>query len=331
MVKIRTKAKVDMKHQEQIEEHGYCVFDLTKAKDKDAITPISAKYQCIILCTSGEATLEANMQRITLKKGDCLCFNNVLYKRTLNMDYDFKAKVLVCDRSYAFDAIVGIPTGYVELIYTMPLVKLEESNLLRLITNYFEILDLLQYESLGLKHTEVASSAFRSLLILMAGIRGGNDSQNFIFSHGDIYFRQFVELIDEWGNYIPGQDTVKHLLPVSELNNEIRKLRIYFTELCGQSWIFEIVKRVIRPSLRHPAIYASEIKGIMYICEYCAYNEETDRCSLSYELYLQEGEDPEDYIIPDNCHREVTILPYEEWKRKTKIGISAFKGATGVK
>lgn len=24
-------------------------------------------------------------------------------------------------------------------------------------------------------------------------------------------------------------------------------------------------------------------------------------------------------------------LPYEEWKRKTKIGISAFKGATGVK
>ena len=185
-----------MNHQDQIEKHGYCVFDLTKAKDKDAITPISAKYQCIILCTSGAATLEANMQRITLKKGDCLCFNNVLYKKTLNMDYDFKAKVLVCDRSYAFDAIVGIPTGYVELIYTMPLVKLEESNLLRLITNYFEILDLLQYESLGLKHSEVASSAFRSLLILMAGIRGGNDSQNFIFSHGDIYFRQFVELID---------------------------------------------------------------------------------------------------------------------------------------
>ena len=34
-----------MNHQDQIEKHGYCVFDLTKAKDKDAITPISAKYQ----------------------------------------------------------------------------------------------------------------------------------------------------------------------------------------------------------------------------------------------------------------------------------------------
>ena len=159
-------------------------------------------------------------------------------------------------------------------------------------------------------------------------IKGARLTKHVTF--GD-YNRTCVELIDEWGNYIPGQDTVKHLLPVSELNNEIRKLRIYFTELCGQSWIFEIVKRVIRPSLRHPAIYASEIKGIMYICEYCSYNEETDRCSLSYELYLQEGEDPEDYIIPDNCQRKVTILPYEEWIRKTKIGISAFKGATGVK
>lgn len=159
-------------------------------------------------------------------------------------------------------------------------------------------------------------------------IKGARLTEHVTF--GD-YNRTCVELIDEWGNYIPGQDTVKHLLPVSELNNEIRKLRIYFTELCGQSWIFEIVKRVIRPSLSHPAIYASEIKGVMYICEYCTYDEERDRCNFSYELYLQLGENPEDYIIPDTFYTDVTILPYEEWKRKTKIGISAFNGATGVK
>ena len=248
-----------MKHQEQIEEHGYCVFDLTKAKDKDAITPISAKYQCIILCTSGAATLEANMQRITLKKGDCLCFNNVLYKRTLDMDYDFRAKVLVCDRSYAFDAIVGIPTGYVELIFTMPLVKVEESNLLRLITSYFEILDLLQYERLGLKHSEVASSAFRSLLILMAGIRGGNDSQNFIFSHGDIYFKQFVELIDA------------HVKQEHEVAFYASKLNItpkYLSEVCKSKSGFkakEIISTFLISKLKQEIVMSGKsIKTIAY-------------------------------------------------------------------
>ena len=248
-----------MKHQEQIEKHGYCVFDLTKAKDKDAITPISAKYQCILMCTSGEATIEANMQHITLRKGDCLCFNNVLYKKTLDMNDDFKAKVLVCDRSYAFDAIVGIPTGYVELIYTMPMVKVEENNLLRLITSYFEILDLLQYERLGLKHSEVASSAFRSLMILMAGIRGGNDSQNFIFSHGDIYFRRFVELIDEH---------VKQEHEVAFYANKLNITAKYLSEVCKAKSGFkakEIISTFLISKIKQEIVMSGKsIKTIAY-------------------------------------------------------------------
>ena len=159
-------------------------------------------------------------------------------------------------------------------------------------------------------------------------IKGARLTQHVTFGN---YNRVCVELIDIWGNYIPGQEKEKHLLSTAELNEETHKLRVYFTELCGQSWLFKYLKRVIRPSLRHPAIYASEIKGVMYICEYCAYNEDTDCCSFSYELYLQEGENPDDYIIPDTFYKEVTILPYEEWIRKTKIGISTFKGATGIK
>lgn len=248
-----------MKHKEQIEKHGYCVFDLTKAQDKDAITPISAKYQCIIMCTSGEATLEANMQHIALKKGDCLCFNNVLYKRTLDMDADFKAKVLVCDRSYAFDSIVGIPTGYVELIYITPLVKVEDDNLLRLITNYFEILDLLQYENLGLKHSEVASSAFRSLMILMVGIRGGNDSQNFVFSHGDIYFRQFVELIE---------DHVKEEHEVAFYANKLNITAKYLSEVCKSKSGFkakEIISTFLISKIKQEIIMSGKpIKTIAY-------------------------------------------------------------------
>lgn len=210
-----------------------------------------------------------------------------------------------------------------------------------LMNNAFKIKDMkVEYKLATIDYTEKVDEVWFDVLEINKAksafywtkrdynIKGAQLTKHVTFGN---YNRVCVELIDVWGNYIPGQEKEKHLLPVSELNNEIRKLRIYFTELCGQNWIFEIVKRVIRPSLRHPAIYASEIKGIIYICEYCSYNEETDRCSFSYELYLQEGEKPEDYIIPDTFYKDVTILPYEEWIRKTKIGISVFKGATGVK
>ena len=185
-----------MTHREQIEKHGYCVFDLSKESDVDSMTPISANYQAIILCEEGEAIFEANMKHMKIEKNDCLCFNNILYKKTVQMSDDFKGRVLICDRSYAFRVIVGVPTEYIELMYINPMVKIEEPIERKLVYNFFDTLDMLQYKQLDLRHKEVADATFRSLILMMAGIRGGKDSQNMTFTQGDLYFRQFVELIE---------------------------------------------------------------------------------------------------------------------------------------
>lgn len=222
VVKIRTNPKV-MTRTEQIEKQGYCVFTLTKSNDGDSMTPISAKYQLIMVCTEGESILDANMQQIKIEKGDCLCFNNVLYKKTISMSNDFKAKVLVCDRSFAFDAIVGIPIGYVELIYTMPLVKVEDHYFRQLIENHFDNLELLQYKQLELRHKEVVSSILRSLVIMMVGLRGGNDSMNLKFSQADVYFLKFVELLES---------NVKEEHEVTFYAGQLNITAKYLSELC---------------------------------------------------------------------------------------------------
>lgn len=212
-----------MTRAEQIEKQGYCVFTLTKSTDGDSMTPISAKYQLIMVCTEGESIIDANMQQIKIVKGDCLCFNNVLYKKTLSMSDNFKAKVLVCDRYFAFEAIVGIPIGYVELMYTMPLVKVEDPSIRQLIENHFDNLDLLQYKQLELRHKEVVSSVLRSLVILMLGLRGGSDSMNLKFGQADVYFLKFVELLE---------NNIKEEHEVTFYAGQLNITAKYLSELC---------------------------------------------------------------------------------------------------
>lgn len=212
-----------MTHKEQIEKHGYCIFSLTKATDSDAITPISSKYQCIVLCLRGEATIEANMQQAELKKDDCLLVNNVLYKKTIAMSDGFEAKVLISERSYALNAISGLPAGYLELLYANPHMRIEDSAHMELIAGFFNILEVLQTTQLRLRHNEVASNTFRSLILTIAGLKGGNMSQNVNFTQSDVYFRQFLELIDA------------HINREHEVNfyaNELHISAKYLSEVC---------------------------------------------------------------------------------------------------
>ena len=212
-----------MTRKEQIEKHGYCIFSLTKATDSDSITPIGTKYQAIILCLEGEATLEANMQHAELRKDDCMLMNNVLYKKTISMSDDFRARVLISDRSYSLNTISGLPAGYLELLFTTPHMRIEEPTKLKLINTFIDILEVLQTTQLRLSHNEVASNTFRSLILLIAGLKGNQKSQNLIFNQSDVYFRQFLELID------------KHINQEHEVNFYANQLHIsakYLSEVC---------------------------------------------------------------------------------------------------
>lgn len=186
-----------MTHQELISQNGYVIFDLNKHSDADATTPIEFRYTVIVLCLEGEATLDANMQEYHFVKGDCMCMGNILYKRTMNMSDDFKGRVLVCKSLFAFDTIVGIPTGFFESIYTNPIINISDPDEWALLNHHFDNLLIMQNKHLGVRHMELVGLTFRAVVLLMASFRGTANLEQSYYNHGDVYFRNFIELIDE--------------------------------------------------------------------------------------------------------------------------------------
>ena len=55
-----------------IDKYGYCVFDINLSNKKEPTEPLATQYNIMMMCYSGEMTIEANMRTITIKKGDCL-------------------------------------------------------------------------------------------------------------------------------------------------------------------------------------------------------------------------------------------------------------------
>ena len=214
-----------MTHQERILQNGYCIFDLTKSSDADATTPIEFRYTAIMLCVEGEAIIEANMQNYRFVKGDCICMGNVLYKRTMKMSDDFRGRVLVCKSSFAFDTIVGIPTGFLESIYVSPIINIADKKEWALINNHFDNLSLMQDKHLGVRHLELVALTFRAVVLLMASFRGTANLEQAYYNHGDVYYRNFIELIDEH---------VKQEHDVAFYAERLHITAKYLNELCKQ-------------------------------------------------------------------------------------------------
>ena len=213
-----------MSHKGTIQENGYFVFELTKDSDVDATTPLGARYTAIVLCTQGEATLEANMENHQLHAGDCLCVGNVLYKNTIKMSDDFKARVIISMSNFALDSIVGIPVGFMESIYTRPIVSIDDKAKLTILGNYIDNLELLQNMDMGHRHKELVVLTFRSIILIMAMIRGASGNlSKFVYGQGDVYFRNFIEMIDE---------NVKQQHEVTFYANKLNITPKYLSEVC---------------------------------------------------------------------------------------------------
>ncbi|MBQ5409329.1 MAG: hypothetical protein IIU17_05370, partial [Muribaculaceae bacterium] len=105
-----------MNFDQQIEKYGYCILDVD-GKSEMAQETISTQYNIMVMCHCGSATIEANMQEITIAQGDCLNLINVLNMRTLSMSDNFKARIMVASRNFSIDATMGIPTEYMEQVF----------------------------------------------------------------------------------------------------------------------------------------------------------------------------------------------------------------------
>lgn len=187
-----------MNQKNEIKQNGYVIFNLTRDTDTDSTTPIGTKYTSIALCTQGEATIELNMENYHLSKGDCLCVGNVLYKRTISMSNDFRACVLVCDNTFAFDSVAGIPMDFMEPIYAKPAINISDDVMLSILSNYLNSLEQLQHVNVGTRHNELVILAFRSIVLLIAMISGNTqNNERSVYGQSDEYFRSFINLIDK--------------------------------------------------------------------------------------------------------------------------------------
>ena len=282
-----------MTHQELILQNGYCIFDLTKNSDADSITPIEFRYTAVMLCVEGEITIEANMQNYRLVKGDCICMSNILYKRTTKMSDDFRGRVLVCKSSFAFDTIVGIPAGFLESIYVNPIINIADESEWLLINNHFDNLNIMQHKHLGVRHVEFVALTFRAVVLLMASFRGTSNLEQSYYNHGDVYYRNFIELVEE------------HVKQEHDVAFYAEKLHIsakYLNELCklkSDHKAKEIISSFLISKIKQEIIMSGKsIKAIAY--EYGF----SDQSSMGKFFSKITGQSPSEfrkgYKIPQN-------------------------------
>lgn len=249
-----------MSHQDIIKKNGYYIFDLIKNNDSDSITPIETKYTAIVLCLQGEAKIEANMESYHLNKGDCLCLGNVLYKSTIYMSEDFKARILICLNNFVFDSIVGIPLGVMESIYIKPNVNISNIDILNIITNHFDNLTIMQNMNLGVRQTELVALTFRSIILLMAMLRKDDLNINkSVYGQGDVYFRKFIELIE---NHVKREHEVAFYANILHITPK------YLSEICKQKSghkAKEIISSFLISKLKQEIVMSGKsIKTIAY-------------------------------------------------------------------
>lgn len=273
-----------MSHIDKIEQNGYVIFDLTRDTDSDSTTPIETKYTAIILCTQGEAILEANMENYHLRKGDCLCVGNIIYKRTTHMSDDFKARVLICVNTFALDSVVGIPMGFMESLYTKPTVNINDEVVMNILSNYFNNLEQLQHINVGARHNELVILAFRSIVLLMAMMRGDSENNRVVYGQGDVYFRSFIDLIDK---------QVKNNHEVSYYAEQLHITPKYLSEVCklkSGHKAKEIISSFLISKIKQEIIMSSKsIKAIAYEYGFA------DQSSMGKFFSKMTGQSPGDF------------------------------------
>ncbi|MBQ0121116.1 MAG: AraC family transcriptional regulator [Bacteroidales bacterium] len=188
-----------MDQNQTIAEKGYCVIDLTPERHVVGRI-ISAKYTIVALITSGSVEYEMNMETVCASAGMRIVFPHVSMLNTLSMSDDFKAMVLVINDSFAFESIVGIGTEKIRTVFSRSNRVVDDKQEWDMLLNLMEGLN--QYQSFpGNKYSQQLSGAlFRNMMILLCDTEctDANGRARFVYSVTDNYFRDFVNLLNDY-------------------------------------------------------------------------------------------------------------------------------------
>ena len=179
-----------------LQERGYYLADVDGRQF--STMPEITRFDALMLCHSGEAEVEVNMDRLSLSPHTCLVYNRVVYGRTLSVSPDFKATVLIVDSSLSLDATVGVPSEVSSMMLSQPVRRIEDEHDWALLNGIINVIRLygsrVQYSHfkamLGLQVRSLVM-VLSEISQLSAGITAKAD-----FTMSDTYFRNFLKLID---------------------------------------------------------------------------------------------------------------------------------------
>ena len=155
-------------------------------------------HPCILLCTSGSAKINYNMETYTITKDSIFClFANTTLKG-LEISEDFQGIGILFSTDAIIDTTIGFKAEYLASIFAQPYKPISDTHNAHIISDLFNSLDT--YHKLEEKYdrsTDFVYSIIRCLIIAIAEISKHTPECGVpsSFSTTDNYFREFLKLL----------------------------------------------------------------------------------------------------------------------------------------
>jgi AraC-like DNA-binding protein len=179
-----------------LQEYGFYLSDV--GSKQFSTMPEITRFDALILCHSGEAEVEVNMDRIMLSSHCCLVCNRVVYGKTLSVSPDFSATVLIVDSAFSLDATAGVPTEVSNAMLALRVYHIDDDQDWALLNGIVNVMRLYNARKLSVHFKEIVGLQVRSLVMVLSEINkmDNNIEQKVDFTMSDTYFRNFLKLID---------------------------------------------------------------------------------------------------------------------------------------
>lgn len=163
--------------------------------------PTAIPNNAFLNCISGSAKIEINLEQYNINSDNCLyIFNNSLIK-VVSASEDFKCETFLFDKGITLDAIIGLETELLKVIFENPVITVTDPNERKIINDYYDIFN--HYSKLPEygHHYDFVCGNIRNMILsriyIIRRSKGQPNSALGGYSTSDNYFRQFMKLLSE--------------------------------------------------------------------------------------------------------------------------------------
>lgn len=186
--------------EQSISDYGYAVFTST-SDDELTKQEMVVDHGILSLCTDGEAEVEVNAVKYTLKADICLMIPSSAVVKIHSVLNNFSAIVLMTSTETSLSSSIGLETEMFNVIYREPCFVISDHREMKLLTNMIENLSIFAQLPLSAHKKDFVCGMIQNIYIIIYDICSRIMSQtaprNATYSSADNYLRQFLQLIKE--------------------------------------------------------------------------------------------------------------------------------------